>query len=247
MNHQRLRFLLLQIRNADDPMRPQEVRCFARALQADLGRFCTIDLLNTVPTQKDLDKADMVLLGGSGHYSAAGEGPWLDRVLDALREIHGQAKPTFASCWGFQAFSRAMGGRVVNDISRAELGTQALRATEEARRDPVFGHLGEEFFGQMGHEDCVDELPPGTTRLAASEKVRNQAFRFDGLPIYCTQFHPELNGEDLIARATNYPEYIERIAGETLEQFTARCRDTPETEALLRRFASEFLGVTSYD
>ena len=35
-----------------------------------------------------LKEADMILLGGSGHYSAAGEGVWLERALDAMREIH---------------------------------------------------------------------------------------------------------------------------------------------------------------
>lgn len=241
-----LRFLLLQVRNADDPMRAQEVLCFARALRADTGQFRTLDLLATAPTQTDLDRADMVLLGGSGHYSAAGQGAWLDRTLDALRLIHQRAKPTFASCWGFQAFARAMGGRVVHDPSRAELGTLPLQATQEATSDPLFAPLAPRFWGQMGHEDCVDRLPPGAVRLAFSEKVENQAYRFEGLPIYCTQFHPELNRDDLIARATNYPEYIERISGTSVEQFAAACRDTPETEALLRRFVTEFLDVRAY-
>jgi len=243
MSRDRLRFLLLQIRNAGDPMRTQEVTCFARAMRVEKQQFRTIDLLSTAPARRDLKDASMVLLGGSGHYSAAGKGAWLERTLDVLREIHHRAVPTFASCWGFQAFARALGGRVVHDPGRAELGTLPLRRTDAGRDDPLFAPLGQRFFGQMGHEDCVDELPPGTTRLASSKRVENQAYRFDGLPIYCTQFHPELNRKDLIDRATNYPEYIERISGTSLEQFKAACRDTPQTEALLRHFMAEFLDV----
>ena len=55
-------------------MRAQEVRCFARMLECDLSDIDVFDLLaSALPTEK-LQSADMILLGGSGHYSAAGEG-----------------------------------------------------------------------------------------------------------------------------------------------------------------------------
>ena len=83
----------------------------------------------------------MLLLGGSGHYSAAGEGEWLERALDLMREIHRLAKPTFASCWGFQAMARAMGGRCVHDLPNAEVGTIEVELTAAGREDPLFGNL----------------------------------------------------------------------------------------------------------
>lgn len=235
-----LRFLLLQVRDPDDPMREQEVACFVRALDVDPGQIAVFDLLRAAPTRGELDRFDMVLLGGSGRYSVArSEGEWIERTLDGLREIHRLAKPTFASCWGFQAMARAMGGRVVHDLERAEVGTHTLRLTEAGRADPLFGPLGESFRGQMGHEDRVAELPPGATLLASSSRVENQAYRFDGRPIYATQFHPELNREDLLGRVRTYPEYIHRIADVSIEKFEEFCEDTPEAEALLRRFLEQ--------
>jgi len=234
--NEKLTYLLLQVRNPDDPMRGHEVGCFARALRTEPARIHTFDLLTGTPTASELGRVDVVLLGGSGHYSAAGDGTWLEPILDCLREIHAKRKPTFASCWGFQAFARALGGKVVNDLGRAELGTHELRLTPAGGDDPVFGPLGGTFQGQMGHEDCVVELPAGATLLASTELVEHQAFRFDDCPIYCTQFHAELNREDLLARVRTYPEYVERVAGMTFERFDASCHDTPETEALLRRF-----------
>lgn len=231
-----VRYLLLQVRNDDDPMVAQEIRCFARALHTVPEKISTISMLKAAPTLSQLQSIDVVLLGGSGHYSATGEAPWLDRTLDALRQLHAAAKPTFASCWGFQAFARALGGEVVHDLSRAELGTHAVRITDAGRADPIFGPFGGSLFGQMGHEDRVGRLPPDTTRLASTALVENQAYRFDGMPIYCTQFHPELNRDDLLARVRAYPSYVERIAGMTLEKFEAMCQDTPQTEALLLRF-----------
>ena len=240
-----IHYLLLQIRNPDDPMRSHEVECFSRALQASPGQIEVVDLLTERPSDLHFHKRDVVLFGGSGHYSAAGEGEWLERALDVLREVHNRKQPTFASCWGFQAMARAMGGRVVNDPTRAEVGTHTLQLTPAGQDDPVFGPLGATFDAQMGHEDCVVELPPDTTLLASSDKVTHQAYRFDDAPIYCTQFHPELNRADLILRLEAYPEYIELVTGLTPEAFAEAVFDTPETEALLPRFIRHVLDRRS--
>jgi len=234
--HDRLTFLLLQVRNPDDPMRGQEVNCFARGLGTTPERIRVFDLLSGRLTARELAGIDMVLLGGSGHYSVASEGAWLDRALDSLREVHAARKATFASCWGFQAMARATGGRVIKDLERAEIGTHRLYLTEAGKADPIFGPLGPVFRGQMGHEDHVIELPPGATLLASSDRVTNQAYRFDDRPIYCTQFHPELSRNDLLARALTYPEYVDRIARVPMEQFGELIQETPETELLLKRF-----------
>jgi GMP synthase (glutamine-hydrolysing) len=237
-----LRFLLMQVRNADDPMIEQEVAAFARVLDCDPARIGIHDLLTGGPSAAQLDEADVVLLGGSGHYSAAGEGAWLDRILDTLRDIHACAKPTFASCWGFQAMARAMGGRVIHDPARAELGTHHLTLSEAGQADPVFSPLGKSFLAQMGHVDRVERLPDDGVLLASTVLVDNQAFRFADKPIYCTQFHPELSVENLIGRVRAYPEYAEQILGITPDEFAAACQETPGAEKLVRRFVEEVFG-----
>lgn len=240
---ERIRYLLLQVRNEDDPMRQHEVRCFARVLGKQPERIRVFDLLNLSLPASEIAAADVFLLGGSGHYSAVEDAPWLDRALDSLRRVHAGRKPTFASCWGFQALARALGGRVTKDLARAEVGTHALRLTEAGKHDPVFGPLGDSFFGQMGHEDHVVELPPGAILLASSDRVANQAYCFSDAPVYCTQFHPELNRNDLLERVRVYPEYVERIAGIPPNRFAELLRETPETEALLPRFISHVFAT----
>jgi GMP synthase (glutamine-hydrolysing) len=235
----RLNFLLLQVRNEDDAMRRQEVGCFARALACEEHQIRVFDLLTGAPTAQQLRAVDVVLLGGSGDYSVAAGGPWLPAALDAMRTLHDLGKPTFASCWGFQAMARALGGEVVTDLGRAELGSIPIQLTASGRRDAVFGPLGDCFLAQMGHQDIVERLPPGVELLASSERVRNQAFRCPGKPIYCTQFHPELNREALLERVWSYPWYVERIAGISIDEFVALCRETPETDSLLLRFLHE--------
>jgi len=231
-----VRYLLLQVRNPDDPMRSQEVSSFARVLRTTPDWIRVFDLLGGPLTAEHLENIDVVLLGGSGHYSVTDEGPWLDQALDSLRLVHSERKPTFASCWGFQAMARAMGGHVVKDLNRAELGTHRLFRTDAARTDPVFKGISDEFEGQMGHEDLVVELPPNATLLASSRRVENQAYRLDDAPVYATQFHPELNCSDLVQRVQAYPEYIERIAGLPLDEFHQMIRETTESEEILRQF-----------
>ena len=231
-----LSFLLLQVRNLDDPMREHEIQCFSRAFRCERDQIRVFDLLGGVPSQGALADADVVLLGGSGDYSVARGGPWLTPALETMRQLHETSKPTFASCWGFQAMARAMGGEVVRDRGLAEVGTHWLELTPEGKKDPVFGPLGERFQVQIGHEDIVTRLPEGATLLASSASVENEAFRFVGRPIYCTQFHPELDRDGIVTRIAQYPAYLPLTGHDTLEEFSAATPETPETEAILRRF-----------
>jgi GMP synthase (glutamine-hydrolysing) len=234
--------LLLQVRNERDPMREQEVRCFVRALETMPERIEAFDLLRGAPSRAQLDKVDAVLLGGSGDYSVAEGGPWLAAALEAMRELHDLAKPTFASCWGFQAMSRALGGEVETDPGRAELGANPVRLTAAGARDPVFSQLPSSFCAVMGHQDVVDRIPADAVLLASSDRVANQAFTFPGKPIYCTQFHPELNRQGLLQRLRAYPLYVERIAGMTADEFESQCVDTPEAATILPRFLEVVFG-----
>ena len=233
-----IHYLLLQVRDSHDPMLHQEVDCFSRALGCERSHIAVHDLLSGAPTPSRLGEADIVLLGGSGDYSVAEGGSWLEPALAAMRELVDLSKPTFASCWGFQAMAKALGGEVVTDKSRAELGSVEVFLTEAGKSDPLFESLGDNFLAPMGHQDCVTRLPAGATLLASSRKVDNQAFRIDGKPIYCTQFHPELNRESLVQRVHAYPVYAEKISGLSLEQFAQQCDETPQTDQLLGRFVN---------
>ena len=236
------RYLLIQIRDSDDPIRHQEVACFAAALDCHPEAITVFDLLNQSLELPQLAQVDMVLIGGSGRYSVTSNAPWLVEAMEGLRRLLDCGKPTFASCWGFQALSRAAGGRVIHDLPHAELGSRGVTLTEAGQHDPIFSQLPTTFLAYMGHEDRVIELPTGTTLLASNETVAQQAYRFDGRSIYCTQFHPELTLEGLLDRVAAYPEYCERIAKIPYDVFRRQCQPARESETLLRRFRQQFLG-----
>lgn len=237
-----LRFLLMQIRNPGDPMREQEVGAFARTLHCDPSQVSPCDVLTAIPSDDQLASYDMTMVGGSGDYSATSREEWIEPILDLFRRLHEKNKPTFASCWGFQAMARAMGGSVVHDMSRSELGTLEVSLTDAGHSDPIFSPLGSSFDAQMGHVNRVDRLPGDAILLASTNRVENQAYRFVDKPIYCTQFHPELNQKNFLERLVQYPEYVAKIAGISYQEFCETVHDTPSTEFLLRRFIDEVFG-----
>ncbi len=73
----------------------------------------------------------------------------------------------------------------------------------------------------MGHQDIVVRLPPDRRAAGIDGSCREQAFTFLDKPIYCTQFHPELNREAVLERVQAYPQYIERVARVSLAEFIA--------------------------
>jgi GMP synthase (glutamine-hydrolysing) len=238
----KVRFLLLQARRETDPIRGQEVHCFAGAFDCSERQFDVVDLLTTTPSASQLLTNDLVLIGGSGDFSVTMELDWLERALDLFRELHAQAKPTFGSCWGFQALAKAMGGRVVRDLDKAELGTRTACLTPSGERDPVLGPCGRHFRVYIGHEDRVADLPADADSLAATDLVDNQALKFHGKPIYGTQFHPELNRATFLDRVYRYPKYVEQITGLEPDQFAEQCLEIPNNHDILQRFARFALG-----
>ena len=223
-------------------MAAQEVLCFARSLPCTSSNIEVFDLLSGAPSTLALKRTDVVLIGGSGEHSVVRGGPWLSRALDTMTELYAKSRPTFASCWGFQAMAQALGGTVVTDRDRAEVGTAWVELTHDGEADPVFGPLGKRFRVPIGHEDVVTKIPESARLLASSDLVENQAFVFLDKPIYATQFHPELNRADLVARLTKYTEYLPLTGHKSIKEFEDNTPETPESESILPRFLKEVLG-----
>jgi GMP synthase (glutamine-hydrolysing) len=222
-------------------MKAQEIDCIRQCLGIQTTQIDVFDLTACITLSKAmLQTSDVVIIGGSGNYSVAEGGPWWDSTVHTLQLLHEKQKPTFGSCWGFQALARAFGGVVVTDTSRAEVGTVQVSLTEHAGEDPVFGGAPSTFAVQAGHQDVVEQLPDEAIALASNERVQHQAMKFLDRPVYGTQFHPELNRESLLQRIAAYPQYVEQIAGMSLDEFVGHCMETPDACNLLRRFVQHY-------
>ena len=120
--------------------------------------------------------------------------------------------------------------------------TERRSGNDRAFANPCCAQLPTTFLANAGHEDHVVELPQDAVLLASSPRVPEQAFRFADKPIYCTQFHPELDRAAMIERLIAYPEYVARVARTSFDDFIHNCCDTPEANSLLQRFVELYFG-----
>lgn len=234
-------YLLLQSRDPADPMRAHEVECFRAALGAKDGEVRVVDVLARLPTRDEIRGARGLLMGGSGDYSCLDPHPWIARFTDFVRdEVVPAGVPTFASCFGFQVMTRALGGEMIRDPAHREVGSVDLRLTGAGASDPLFGTLPPRFVAQAGHNDRASRAPESVDVLAASDLCPVNAFRVRGRPVWATQFHPEL---DTAAVAVRYMAYLEKYAAPEAvalglnAPFLKSLRPSPEATGLLVGFA----------
>jgi GMP synthase (glutamine-hydrolysing) len=231
-----VRLLLLQVRDADDPMRAQEVECFRRRLAGIPCQIQPHSLLFDPPlTAAGLRPFEAVMVGGAGSYSCVdNRQPWFRLACRSLLVVLEARVPLFASCFGVQALAVALGGRVAR-APAAELGTYPVHLTEEGRADPLLGTLPDPFQAHLGHADRVEELPSGAVRLAFTELCPVQAFRLEGALVYATQFHPELTCAENLERLQAY-RHRYGLDDEQYRLTAARFRESGDCQGLLARF-----------
>jgi GMP synthase (glutamine-hydrolysing) len=240
MTDQRMnpKILLLQARDADDPMADHEHRCFAERTGLPADRVVVHDLCAGPPTLARVRSHAALMIGGAGdYYVSKGNLPNHGAFFDLIHEVIAVGHPTFGSCFGYQCLVSALGGDIVFDPDNTEVGTYPLRLTDEGRADELFGELPERFNAQLGRKDRAVRHPEGVPNLATSAASPFQALRIPGKPIWATQFHPEL---DRITNADRYRHYLNGYASHMSEEEKAasleRFEESSEASGLLRRF-----------
>lgn len=236
-------FLLLQARDADDPMLDHERICFRDTMGLRDADLFSVNARERLPTRAELARASAVLVGGSGDYSVLDAHDWIrDLVTFTRDELVLSGKPTFASCFGFQILVLAIGGTMIRDPDNMEMGTYGVALTAAAADDPLFSELPAAFDTQVGHKDRAASLPAGVHVFAGSQLCPMHAFRVGALPIWATQFHPELDHRTLRARYLRYRALYEPTAHAadpeaSEDAFLRGLRPSEEASALLELFA----------
>jgi GMP synthase (glutamine-hydrolysing) len=232
------RLALLQARRESDPARKDEHAAFAARLGLPLDAVACVDILEATLDGRVLEGADGLLVGGAGEFSVLDSYDPIRRFVDFLAQTASEGTiPIFASCFGFQALVLGLGGEVVADEDHAEVGSYQIHLTAEGQQDAFFGELPSQFMAQLGHKDRASRLPSQLQRMAFSERAPVQAVRMVGRPVFATQFHPELTGDDNRQRFLGYMEQYGRLFGaEEAQRRLDSHVDSPESNALLRRF-----------
>jgi len=96
--------------------------------------------------------------------------------------------PTFGICYGFQAMTQALGGKV-DHTGKSEFGKTILNVTELGN---LLSDEPEQQNVWMSHGDSVTIAPEGFTVLASTAQTPIAAFEHTTLPLAGVQFHPEV-------------------------------------------------------
>ena len=232
------RALLVALRDPSDAMCAHEHRCFAERAGLPLDRLDVHGMPTGRPDVGTLKRYDVIFFGGSGAYSVLDDVGWIRDGLDVLQQVLELRKKAWASCFGFQGLSLALGGRVIHDDELTEMGSTKLTLTEAGQADPVVSTLPRSFWAQEGHHDHVVALPPGVTLMATGAQVELQAFKVDGAPFYASQFHPELTVKSTLERFVHYQDHYINDGHDEVFAMLAAGEDSPEMGHLLRRLVA---------
>jgi GMP synthase (glutamine-hydrolysing) len=136
---------------------------------------------------ENLQEFTGIIISGSSKYYFSKQAEILKPKFAFLKGI---SIPTLGICFGHQAEGFVNGSKVSN-IPKVE-GMKKIRILKQ---DPLFSGLPEDPVFFQSHEDLIS-LPEGFVHLADSFNCLNEAMKHETKPIYGTQFHPEVSGEN---------------------------------------------------
>jgi GMP synthase-like glutamine amidotransferase len=160
--------------------------------------------------------------------------PWIDALLDFLRQAKGRAK-LVGVCFGHQAMAQAFGGEVIKWPAGRGVGLQTYGVAGEAPwMDPPPA-----IALPASHQDQVAVLPPTARVLAGNDFCRNGMLAYDDQPAISLQLHPEFEPAFAAALITHRLEgdLPDAAAVEALESLTR-----PNDCARVGRWIEDFLA-----
>ncbi|MCA0295299.1 MAG: glutamine amidotransferase [Actinobacteria bacterium] len=156
-----------------------------------------------------LDLADYsgVILGGSSFNISDSQKTAIQQRVEAdllalIDEIVDTDYPFLGMCYGVGAVTTHLGG-VVDRSYGEPVGPIVVTLTEAGRQDPLLDGVRPSFHAFVGHKEAANGAPSGVEMLATGEDCPVQMYRV-GENVYVTQFHPELDADDLTARMRIY-------------------------------------------
>lgn len=237
-----LKILLMQIRD-DQITRTEELAEFVRYSRLQPEQFTVLDVFATPEFAPScLDGYDALFVGGSSDASVTQPDryPFVESAKRLLVFCLQAEIPVFASCFGFQAAVEALGGKVIVDKDKMEMGTYPLWLTEAAVTDPLFHDIPNGFWAVSGHKERAITMPEGAILLAFSDLCPYHAFKMVGKPFYGFQFHPEVNPPDLAARIKRYQDRY--LSNESLlDNILSNLQDTAIANQLIEKFVDRIL------
>ncbi len=240
-NRAQLKLLLLQIRSGTQ-VRQEELQSFAQYCGLALEQIDVLNVFDRPQFPVDVaDSYDALLVGGASEANVLQPEryPFVEDCQKLLTHCAEQAKPVFASCFGFQLAVLALGGEILHRESGFEMGTVPISLCYSAATDPLLQDTPNPFYAVSVHKQYARQLPPGCELLAETEQCVH-IFRVKGRPFWAFQFHPEVDKRVLIERLTFYKDkYTD--GDDQLDQVLRSAQETPQSNALMGKFVERIL------
>ncbi|MBS3803827.1 MAG: glutamine amidotransferase [Oleiphilaceae bacterium] len=160
---------------------------------------------------------------------------WSELTAAWLLKAVRQSVPVLGVCYGHQLLADALGGVAGDRAQGRESGTFDVVLLPEAKSDPLFRDLPEQFPAHLTHQQSALRLPEDAVRLAYSDNEPHQAFRV-GTCTWGVQFHPEFTAEVMRAYLETQAPIL-REAGQFPEYLLTKVREAKASAGLLGRFA----------
>lgn len=160
---------------------------------------------------------------------------WIEATAAWLRDAVAAGLPVLGICYGHQLLAHALGGIAGWNPNGVEVGVVGVELLDGAAADPLLGGLPATFPACVSHRQSALRLPPGAVLLARSALEPHHAFRVGNA--WGVQFHPEFSVAVMPAYVAGFREVLLAQARNP-EDLVAALRPTPESAAVLRRFAA---------
>ena len=177
-----------------------------------------------------VDYAGLVFMGGP--MSVNDPLPWVDPVLQLIRQAVDRDIPVLGHCLGSQLMSRALGG-VVSRNPLKEIGWGAVRVMEGAVARRWFGAV-EDFEAFHWHGETWS-LPTDAALIASSAVCAHQAFALG--PHLGLQFHVEMTEPNIRRWCTDGRREIEASDSPAVQPVATILQQMPARLPLLNAVA----------
>lgn len=195
----------------------------------------------------DIDLADYsgAILGGSSfNISDDIKSPLQERVEGDLNRLLTRIVeddfPFLGLCYGVGAITSHLGGTVDSEFAEP-VGATEITLTREGMADPLLAGIGDKFEAFVGHKEACSQIPSSVTMLAVGVACPIQMYRV-GKNVYVTQFHPELDADDLALRIRIYKHagYFAPAEVENLITMAQQSGVDGRQHLVLRNFARRY-------
>ncbi|MHB8842076.1 MAG: type 1 glutamine amidotransferase [Candidatus Aquicultor sp.] len=175
----------LVILENDDVAAEQNLSLVMRRLVA--GKLDTVIFEPISGFPDDVPQAAAGLIVGGGLPSVNDSKAWIEDEIRLIRRAASLRLPVLGICFGHQLIGKAFGSEVVRRERR--VGFADVVKVQEA---PIFDGLPPAWKSAVYHQDRIETLPQGFKLIASSQYCAVQAMAHADLPIWTTQFHPEI-------------------------------------------------------